>query len=92
MSERTARVAYVTKWAVTRGILVEHDRRVSEGGYLHIGFSAVPSSQWTEDKVVAEGRWRQALSKAAASAERKAMNLRVAMTKAPPYEERTRKR
>jgi hypothetical protein len=81
-------IAYVTKWATTRGILVIRDGGVSEGGYLYCGFISVPQSHWTEDRAVAEGRWRKAMQKAADLAQKKADRLRSAVALSPKYTER----
>lgn len=60
---RTVPVAYVTKWATTRGIVVVRDAEITDGGYYWTGSLCIPSSQWTEDRAEAERRWRKAMEK-----------------------------
>lgn len=86
---KTIPIAYVTKWATTRGIIIVRDAEVTEHGALY-GRNClyVPASQWTEDKEEAVDRWHASLLKAAASAEKKADALRAAASFTPKYTER----
>lgn len=89
MSDReTVPIAYVTKWAATRGIIVYRDASISERGYLWTGFQSIPPREWTEDKASAEARWRMAVMKSAQNAEKKAAKLRASLTRAPKYVDR----
>jgi hypothetical protein len=88
--KKTVPVAYVTKWATTAGILVLRDVELSDvapGSLWHLHGHIRPSD-WTEDRVTAEGRWRQAMAKTADAAEKKAKRLRAAAALAPKYTER----
>lgn len=87
---RKVPVAYVTKWATTRGILVVRGAETYEtyltkkdpGVHLFVG-----AKQWTEDKDEAETRYRAALKKAHVSAVKKAASLKGRMSTAPVYED-----
>ena len=92
MPNRTIPVAYVTKWAATAGIVIYRDVEVSEGEYLWTKYQSISPNQWTDDRNVAEGRWRQAIIKAATAAEKKASRLREMASKAPPYTDRSKRR
>lgn len=68
MSEhRDVPVAYVTKWATTRGILVVKgaETHVGQNGavYLTKGALFVDARHWTEDKDEAERRYAAALKR-----------------------------
>lgn len=88
MKERKVPVAYVTKYAETRGILVVKDAEISEGGYCYTGFLSVPPKEWTEDKDIAEDRYRAALRRALNSAEEKVKRIQAALDAPPKYEEK----
>lgn len=92
MSERKVPVAYVTKYAETRGIVVVRDAEETEGGALSAGdFSGsslwVAKGHWTEDKAIAEERYRAALRRALNSAEEKVRRIQAALDAPPKYEE-----
>lgn len=87
MSERKVSVAYVTKYAETRGILVVKDAEISKGGYCYSGFISVGPKEWTEDKAIAEDRYRAALRRSLKSAEEKVKRIQAALDAAPKYEE-----
>ena len=85
---RTVPVAYVTKWAVTRGILVvKESRRCSNERYLYFKGNAVPPAHWTEDKAEAERRWWKAMEAAQKRLERQEANLAKALKAGPKWEE-----
>lgn len=81
-------IAYVTRWAATRGIVVMRGATLTDAGRLWDGFHSHAQSDWTIDRTVAEGRWRKALAKAASAAQKKADNLRAAAILPPKYTER----
>lgn len=83
---KTIPVAYVTQWATTRGIRIIHNGEVSKNGYLYCGFISIPQSAWTEDRIVAEDRWRKEMTKAADVAQKKADRLRAAVALPPKYD------
>lgn len=89
MKERNVPVAYVTRWAATRGILVVKDGEAhayDSGTYLKKGHLFVSAKEWTEDKAVAEGRYRAALRRALNSAEEKVKRIQAALDAPPKYE------
>lgn len=68
MAREVIPVAYVTKWARTRGIEIWEGGKINASGkfLLHPAFghgssAAIGPKHWTTDKAVAEGRWRQAV-------------------------------
>lgn len=87
-NERTVRVAYVTKWATTRGIFVVTSG-TAKGGYLKAahGWSSlfVNARHWTESQEEAEHRYRLELDKAIAAALRKVAALRMRRSSDPVY-------
>lgn len=88
MSERNVPVAYVTKYAETRGILVVKDARTNdEGVYLVKRPLFISPKEWTEDKAVAEDRYRAALRRALNSAEERVKRIQDALDAPPKYEE-----
>jgi hypothetical protein len=90
MSERSkVPVAYVTKWAVTRGIVVWKDAKETESGWLYPkkGWMGVAFKQWTEDKAIAEERYREALLKASQGAFKKMKAMEKAINAPPKYTE-----
>lgn len=89
MKHKRIKVAYVTKWAATRGIVVVKGMEMTGNGYLYTGFTSVPEREWTEDKSVAEARWRNAVGRAADAAQRKADALRAQLSGPAKYEEST---
>lgn len=84
-------LAYVTKWAQTKGILVVKDGEVyAEEKYLTKGsFLFVRARDWTTDKAVAEERYRAALLKASEAAFKKHKALVDAINAPPKYTEET---
>lgn len=88
MSDRKVPLAYVTKWAATKGILVVRDAETySEGKYLTKGALFVWPKDWTEDKEYAEERYRAALKRKAAAALAQVGRLEAAALATPKYEE-----
>jgi hypothetical protein len=87
--KRIIAVAYVTKWAATRGIVVYRNVSVSEGGYLWTGWQAIPECHWSENAQTAEGRWRQAIQREAQKAEKRAAALRDMLVRTPKYMDRS---
>jgi hypothetical protein len=87
--KRTVPVAYVTKWAVTRGILVVKNATTAgdDGEYLRNSRLFAGPTQWTEDREVASGRWRKAMEKARVAAARKAAKLADRFVQPPPFTE-----
>lgn len=84
----TVSLAYVTKWATTRGIVVVRDADLTERLAIWKGSIYVPSAHWTRDRDEAERRWRDAVKKAAILAQKKADRLSAMANGAPKYEER----
>jgi hypothetical protein len=82
-------LAYVTKWATTRGIIVVRNAETTDSGALSKGFLWAGPNHWTTDRVTAEGRWRKAMQKAADLAQKKADRLRRAVALAPKYEDKS---
>jgi hypothetical protein len=81
---KTVRLAYVTRWAATRGIVVVMDAEVyrppgaTDGReYLtkHGTNLFEMSGHWTDNLDVAERRWREAVKKAHKAAQKKAKAL-----------------
>lgn len=66
-AEKTIKVAYVTQWAKTRGIVVWENARTTAAGavvpanYGRGSHAYVFPKHWTTDKALAEERWRQAV-------------------------------
>lgn len=89
MSERKVAVAYVTKYAETRGILLLKDVEISENGYCYCGFVSAGPKEWTEDRAVAEARYRAALLRARNLAEEKMKRIQAALDGPPKYEEKS---
>lgn len=64
-AEKVVKVAYVTKWAKTRGVVVWENARVAGAGavvpsnYGRGSHAYVSAKGWTTDKALAEERWRQ---------------------------------
>lgn len=89
MTERkTVPLAYVTKWAATRGIVVVKGGHEAEGGYFDNGpWMFVSPSQWTTDRAEAEARYRAALLRASQAAFKKHSALVAAINAPPKYEE-----
>lgn len=85
--KKTVPVAYVTRWAATRGIVVMRGRSVSDSGRLWDGFHAHSPKDWTTDKDEAERRWRLAVTKAGMAARRKAEALLDMALGAPKYDD-----
>lgn len=81
-------VAYVTRWATTRGILVVRQARRSDSfpDCLRHGGALIQPSQWTTDRAEAETRYRAALMKAERAAFRKHVELVQAINAPPKYE------
>lgn len=87
MSERKVPVAYVTKYAETRGVVIVRDGETADNGrYLSKGCLFVNPKDWTEDKAIAEERYRAALKRTLNSAEEKVKRIRAALDAAPKYE------
>jgi hypothetical protein len=67
MAREVIPVAYVTKWAKTRGVVVWENALVTGAGavvssnYGRGSHAYVSAKEWTTDKAVAEERWRQAV-------------------------------
>lgn len=64
MAREVIPVAYVTKWAKTRGIVTWENAERTEGDYLYSRGAwrcQATKNHWTTDKAVAEERWRQAV-------------------------------
>ena len=88
MSERRIiPVAYVTKWAATAGIRIVRNGEVTDAGALSNGFLYVSAKDWTEDKALAEARYRARLEAAIIASERKTAKLINAHKAAPKYTE-----
>jgi hypothetical protein len=95
MSERRkVPVAYVTKWATTRGILVVKgaDGWTTDGEEYLTGRESgsglfVAPAHWTEDKDKAELRYRAVLLKASQAAFKKHKALVAAINAPPKYTE-----
>ncbi len=91
MKESIVKVAYVTKWAGP--ILVVKDFRVSKLGALtsptgYGGHFYVDAKHWTEDRDLAEDRWRINRNKEIKAAERKLNAAAKALRDGPTWEER----
>lgn len=91
MSERIVKVAYVTKWA--GGIEVWRNACVSEMSYCrHDNFfrngRSVGPKHWTEDRAVAEERWRANRNKDIKAAEKKLNAATKALRDGPTWEEK----
>ena len=89
---KTVPVAYVTKWATTRGILVVRGAEEYKADFGAVYLSRddglfVGPKQWTTDKAEAEERYRKALKRARDSALKKAQALRSAIEAPPKYSE-----
>lgn len=86
---RTVPVAYVTKWATTRGIVVVRDAERSESFpeclILRVGF--MHQREWTEDRAEAERRWRKAMEKERARLVKKQAALAQALKDGPRWED-----
>lgn len=88
MSERkVVPLAYVTKWAATRGIVVVKGAEVTVTGALVRGHLFAPANQWTEDKFVAEVLWREAVERSQKAAQKKAKSLGSILNGPAKYEE-----
>lgn len=92
MSERIAAVVYVTKWAGP--IWVWKDAKVSVSGYCYhagygkgMNYQSVNSMHWTEDRAVAEERWRANRNKDIKAAEKKLNAAAKALRDGPTWEE-----
>lgn len=83
-------VAYVTKWATTRGIVVvrQAETHTSASGvvYLCHGAGLIEPKAWTTDKAEAEKRWDAAMWKAHNAAKAKADRLAKQVFQGPKYE------
>lgn len=86
---KTVPVAYVTKWAATRGIVVKRDAVKSDNfpDHIRMGHALIRPEQWTSDKAEAEVRYRKALAAKADAATKQAKRLIAAMSAPPKYEE-----
>jgi hypothetical protein len=84
-------LAYVTRWAATRGIEVVRDGQCSEMFPDHFRWngSLIHPNHWTTDKAEAEKRYRAALTRAYQSSMRKAKTLKAAINAPPKYTEET---
>lgn len=87
---KTVALAYVTKWAATRGIVVVMDAETGTtdnfGTYLWLHHSLVGPNHWTDDLNVAERRWREAVKKAQKAAQKKAKALGALLKGPAQYE------
>lgn len=91
--KRIIPVAYVTKWAASRGILVVHSgeyvpRDGGDDGYLSKGVLFVHPNNWTDDKDVAVSRWRKALNAKIASHKKAIAKLGEALMGDAPFKEK----
>lgn len=91
MSERTVKVAYVTKWAgsiaVWRGAKTDGHFLTHEAGLMRGGM--VNKDHWTEDRTEAERRWRENRSKEIKAAERKLNAAAKALRDGPTWDDAT---
>ncbi len=83
--ERVVPLAYVTKYAEARGIIIVRGAS-THGEYLVARPMFVGPNDWTEDKALAEQRYIAAMKRALKSAEKRAAKIREAIAAAPPYE------
>lgn len=87
---KTVPVAYVTKWAATRGIIVLRNAKRSDSypDRLWLNHAHVGPKDWTEDRPEAERRWREAVTKASMAARKKAEALLDLSMGAPKYDDK----
>lgn len=92
-TKRIVPVAYVTKWAATKGILVVRgaeavQRDGHDDAYLSKGFKLfVHPAHWTEDRAVAVALWRRALKNKRKSHEKAIAKIEKALAGEPPFTE-----
>lgn len=90
MSKRKVPVAYVTKYAGTRGVVVVRDAYTDEDGrYLVKRLLVISPNDWTEDKSIAEELHRADLKRELNSFEEKVNRIQAALDAPPKYEEGT---
>lgn len=84
---RVVPVAYVTKWATTAGIITAKRHETSESfpDCLRFEGSLMRPSEWTEDKALAEERWRHAMKKAHEATVKKAERLAEQILAGPKW-------
>jgi hypothetical protein len=94
--KRVVPVAYVTKWALTRGVLVVRGASLMLGAdhnfandYLKKGHLFVGRKHWTENREEAVTRWRKALEKEHKRLLNKAEDVGKRLLEAPPFTEET---
>ena len=88
MPKREVKLAYVTKYAVTRGIIIVRDATTNEDGrYLSKRPLFIGPAAWTEDKAEAEKRFLSAINRKIASAEKQISALKAKAIAGAPYEE-----
>lgn len=87
-------VAYVTKWATTRGILVVRgaEEHTSDDGtkYLTKRMMFVSPKHWTTDKAEAEERYRSELIRAERAALKRHKAAVAAINAPPKYSEESK--
>lgn len=80
--------AYVTKWALTRGIVVWKNAIRCRDGYVYPDaryMEQVGAKHWTESKPIAETRWRDTVKKEAARLKAAAAKYEALAKGAPVY-------
>ena len=84
---RIVPLAYVTKYAESRGIITVRGARTDETGcYLVASLMFVRPGDWTEDKAVAEKRYTATMKNILKVAERWIARIRAAIAAAPASE------